>query len=46
MKELTLTPDPEILKIPLAFFELELDQFVILSESEIELLILIYYNSN
>jgi hypothetical protein len=46
MNELTLITDPEFMKMPLVFLELELDQFVILSDSEIELLLQSYYNSN
>ena len=46
MKELIFVTDPEFLKIPLVFLELELDQWIILSYSEAKLVIEIYYNSN
>ena len=46
MNELTPITDPEFQEIPLVFLELELDQFVNLSDSEIELLFQSYYNLN
>ena len=46
MIELIRITNPEFLKIPIVFLELELDQWVILSDSETKLLIEIYYDPN
>jgi len=46
MKKIIHITDPEFLKIPIVFLELELDQWVNLSDSEIEILLDSYNNLN